>query len=1630
MICVACGNVEGGRKGHTKPCSRCGEALRRESNDNVKLAAEALALARIRELVAQWSNEGVIDRTSHDRILERLSHEEGPSADEQRAEEQARAEAAFAERSARARAEYEANEVRVRAEQRVQSAMIQAELARQAALLRAEADAHEQPKQAREETPHEELPQGEGMLGAGLGALVALDADKPPSIRQPGKWETEVRPLLYENVGWFIGTLLVLAGSIYGVREAWRTLGGVARHVTVGGALFAYHALFVGLSALLAKKSVTTGKVLATIALGLLPVVFVALSSTLQVSVPSGVMIGLLFGALSIFTVSSIGRRLEVASPLAYALAFVPSLLAELPLAITEPDAWGRVAVPLVGVGALAFVIRFAGLATQLSVGYGAIALGIYALVGGPDDAARGPLAAAGFGLWAAALAGTVILASEREDTRTEHPRASAVAGVAALGVILIAAFRASAAVFASRGTAREVALAHALTALVSVGAFGWIGRRRNAGLHFATLSAGVAGFLLARVVSPELPETWLLGTAISVGLGFVGARFLDDRRRRPIVGWGVVLALLAMFVAPILEKGTLRWTFVTLLVIAASAHLGASVHRRGLHYLGGFAAVLAAMAWFLPNGVDGTVLAERILLASGAAFAAAAFAFDALNSDPDQKRARPFDDLSSAALLFAVAPAASRITMPARLLLDPRALAAAVSLRPTIAIVGVALVARSLRDRTAWGSFLGALTIGALLLALTGIGTAGETAWVLAVIALGLALLANARGTATDADEKIVQRHLFGTIPLPFPARGARAIGDGFARASWVATVASVLAMFGWLAQRVEVDRPRVVMAGVLLVLTQLVGFFTPAFAGWGLRGSVAALSLGTVFVGLTAVVNRIGRPLPLPVVGWKLSLVAIGVWLFAQLARKKGPALGRRLGDEESGERYHVVFHTCVALLAALLVVDALINSGGSVAQALSAIPPTMLLGSAVALALLASSLASPWLLHVAAPLAIGGAALIATQRNLLGSAPPVLLSAPVAFGRALLGPAVCGVVLAGSAAVVQRRSKEENALPLAVWTVIVAGVIVASGWFRAEVLPAALVTLSGIVLLVDRPKLGRAVAATGAMLIVHAAAQAAPQIPLWAGPAIAVFAIVALIGRRADSTPALPPSESVADEEPLLDGFAGLALGIAFAYAFAQGGTPDPTAAGPSVVNAALDALTGGWVLRDAPGATAALAGIGLVVSGMRSQNRGRAYLGHVLGALVLVLAATSGTFFVDRVMNPSQWRSAVLAMPPIDLPTWLLRRLGPSLACAFAVLALVQHAIAVVTKGLAKDDGAPRVGRDLLLLATAIAGIAFVLSGLRPLPYGPSQSALATGFGAIVIASATAAHAAFRERSSRHVYFVQLSIVASYGLFRSEFARNLPPEADATFALLLGFLLLGVTVQARRAKIPEIAASTRTFAALLPVAVALWMPRQASMSAAMVAAASGALYGALAWLEKSRLFGSLGAAAVNLALLLVARSQGLNGREIDLAALGLLILALGHVFTDAMEHGARVSLRVVGGLFLYAPAAYRLATELGNGPNGAYSVGFGAACLLGILVGMVLHIRAYLAFGTLFLVLDVIANLTAAGLRDHRIGFLVLSLAGLSVLGVMVLVTLQRERVHALATRLRLSLRGWD
>ena len=75
-----------------------------------------------------------------------------------------------------------------------------------------------------------------------------------------------LKPLFNEYVWWFIALVLVISGSIMGIREAWLRFEGILRPFTILFAFFVYHMLFLGLGIFIHRKSAGTGKMLLLIA--------------------------------------------------------------------------------------------------------------------------------------------------------------------------------------------------------------------------------------------------------------------------------------------------------------------------------------------------------------------------------------------------------------------------------------------------------------------------------------------------------------------------------------------------------------------------------------------------------------------------------------------------------------------------------------------------------------------------------------------------------------------------------------------------------------------------------------------------------------------------------------------------------------------------------------------------------------------------------------------------------------------------------------------------------------------------------------------------------------------------------------------------------------------------------------------------------------------------------------------------------------------------------------------------------------------------------------------------------------------------------------------------------------------
>lgn len=1693
QICPACAEFRTSEVGGT--CPTCHAVLVSVSEPHL----EVLVRARLRKRVEDWRTQGLLSPGIAARLmasLEGASEAQPPKpapgsaqALEKRADELAASiDRVAAWRPGWGAAFFHAMEEAAKAEREAAQA--------QGARHSEEADPDESDLGSAMGSGSALFGQGtSGALGGGLEALVALDGAGTAAGRE-GSLK------LHEYVWWFLGALLVLGGSIMGVREAWRALGGVPRQLIVTGALFGYHAAFVGLGAFLARRSLSAGRVLASIGLALMPVVFVALAALVALSPMVGLPGVLVVTGVGMITLRITGLLLHRTPLVALSLALFPSLLAQIPIPWLDSSPWLRTLCAFVGVAAVAGALWQSsraeeGKASLVSAGvalYGALALLIFSVAGAPDDfdaLQPGSVPFAGLVLWAVALAGILASAAMGETARKAYARAAPVVEVLAHAVVASGAVAGCVAAFSwVPGIEPWVDLASAFTPAAAALSFFLLHPRRLSLVHLGVLAATITSFLLARIQAPGELAWWFVGpAAVASGLMLIARQQRTGYLRIWLLIWGVVLSVGSMLcvsgagLSADSGQGSAWPQVATGALIALAAHLAAGHQWRGLHYLGGVAvpfALLAGLGAFPALGGPWPVQALFAML--GGLYGLAALLHGAWARRASQSlELSPLDDLSLlAAGIGAVGfmGAQTFLFLPGPLQLGSSGVSTVLGSAP-IALATVLLLLRVRRDQSRLVSFVAAVgcvfTLQALPLWLSP-GTEyipGSFSPFIPALVLGFSLIAAFRGRgallATPSPEtpRREGRTLLGRVPLPFPESGRPLFTDGFASAALVLCLWAVLRLAAWTSQPVDAERSLLLLQSGLLVLSALVAFFSRGFVAWRLRGAVVALAAGGGLIVLTAVINRAGRPLPPDVVAWRMPLIGAGLWALALVARRFGPWLARKLENEPQGRFYHWVPHAGVAALIAVLMLGAYrVALPWVPSRTLAMVPPLMPLGAAMLSMLLVGSFRSRFIVHQTLVLGLMGAALFSAQQALLGPQMVALIppdgrwirataealvtgsslwwTDPRAWlppettefrlwQRAFTGIAAAALLYAAVAAGVARAGarlaflrrllswgpEDQHGAQLrqslqqwAVWAVAIVGL---AAVFQPGLRSAELTLATGVLLFLGWAHgQGRNTVGLGILLLVHALAHQERLFPTWPGPVLALvgLAVVALGPRIARWRGRDEAQHRVSFH------LAGAVYALAgVVYALATQRSTHPALAVIQLLADAISSLDGSWMRWAAFPVTAAIVAATLFVGAF--QWRGAlASLTATLGATVAGFAGLCGLAVVlmARAFDES----------PQSFYGSLFTQSGAALALGAAVSTALAHVAGQWLKERRQDisRGLGR-GRDVWLI-----GCGVLLSVVAVRVPGAGADALPMALAALGLAVLVALHCAWSEHTGRHVYFVQVAVVGVYAMVRSLYITGLRPEHDALFALALGFALVGVTVLARRAGIPPVADATRRFAAFLPLLMWWVLPAEATHQAALLAGGSGMLYAAIGAVENSRWFGSLAAAACNLALLIGALAFGLEGLEIYMAPLGLLLLMLGQLFTSSLPHAARNTLRILGGLLLYVPSAAKLSLQVGLAADGTYAMIFGGICLLGVMVGMTFHIRAYLALGTLFLTLDVVANLVHAGLRDHRVGFLVMTFTGLLIVGGRVLATLKRQQLELLMRRVRVELRGWD
>ena len=1484
--------------------------------------------------------------------------------------------------------------------------------------------------------------EGSAVVGAGVEALAALDDPEEPDSKGVMR---PAQPFGALQVFWFIGTVLVLAGSVMGVREAWRSLEGVWRPVVIASAFFAYHVLFVGLARLLVKRSRVTGRVLTGVAAGLLPVVFVAVAVAVgqraSVGVPFAAVL-LVASAVSLLQAGKVADR--AATGVALAFGLVPALVLELFAGYDEAPPSRRgllVILALVPVVALATRARSAprgsALVGVLAATYGAVAVAILGLFGGPGaDALTSLPDAEGGAVATPALVGWIALfAASAWWTSTGPAVVQRLRGAAPVPLLLsLAALVGTsiAALVLGLGAPDDSVMFVRYTPIgvvvLTTGILAFDQRQRPGALHVLPFVALFAALLTARqVFSESAAATWVACCAIVPAAYLAASAIATDRRRRAITAtWGILLGGVVTVVTIGLEAVGRRdadanhpYTLglAVASVLAVTAHLAAKRTRPSLHVAGSLFAFVALLTWRLPLSTTfASGLWCAVVLAAG--YGILALGYETIASKEDDRR--PLDDVSlffalGALWLAVINGAFSNDSTNANVV--------------PIAALAALLFARALRDRSALvvmqGAFAAALALHSWLQ--TSPLDLGEQVAFLGFCAGASAVLAAFRQPRADGPR--FGRAIYGLVPLPLSGP-PRALLDGFALASVAFAFCALAGVVAWLGvpQRNEVSRS-IVLAGLAGVLaTGAAAFATRAFELFLARGSVVTLGLLGPVIGLTAVSYRIGRPLPPDVVGFRLSIVLALVWLLARGIVKVGPRIGRALDRPDHGPHYHHVAHAGVVALALLLFVDAVLVGGPTLERTLAVTPPTLLVGSALGLYLLYRSYGREPLLHLAAFLTTGASALAGAQQSLYGRhlspldlpggrwVPDVVRARPdwlepVNFleagdsvvqlharacfgaGAALFGIAVLLVALTRAPAfarfVRERVFARDEAAHSAIERGFASPLVIVSMFlalglvFRPDVPAAVAFAIVGLVAAAaTSPSYRTLPLVFAAPLVVHAFGFNVLAFAPWAGAAYALLALGSVvIGRQVSKSRGHDP-RALGKTQLVAAGYAVLAL---------------------------IQVIDARFTFTMGPAAALAILGVATAAAGLAWKNG----LTRILSVGPALFFALAGGAFTEAFTGQD-------LIPP------LVSRDGALLAATLAIAMASAHGFAIATSRAGREDASWgfALGRDIVLVTSGLVMSLFVATRTDGGFLVGSCGTLALG-----LAVAVSVHTIAWRGTGRHVAIVEALVVAFYAFATRSMRPR--PEIDALIGLLYGFSLLGVAVLARRRGVTNVAVATRRFTAALPLFLFfVTSGTGAGNLAASLALGASFLYGAMALAERSRIFGSLAALAANLALIAFAVAQGLDGVEVYVGPLGILVTALSQIFAPKMSVQARSALRILGGALLYLPAGVKLTFQLGEAADGTYSVVFGTACLIGVVAGLALQVRAYLALGTLFLTLDVLANLVHAGLRDHRVGFVLLSLSGLAILGTMIGITLLRDRAWAAVGRLRFHMRAWD
>ncbi len=1452
-----------------------------------------------------------------------------------------------------------------------------------------------------------------------------------------------LKPLFNEYVWWFIAMVLVISGSIMGIREAWLRFEGILRPLTILFAFFTYHTLFLGLGLFLFKRSPATGRMLLILAALLIPVMFSIAASVTGQAAEAGAIATAVSLVLSLITLYPIAARVGIPYfsavfylPVPFAITALSALTAAIPL------------LPLVLIPALAAsTLTATGLqdngrpAQKFILAVVGIAILFFTLASfnldPEEDIARTLRTLAIM----AVLAQFAFLLRALDFARARFFTAVEIVVLAVIALLPLIAARTFA---GGMGTMLPFSF-RILTYVFAIAIFLRAAMLHNAAVHPLIFLVMLFLYHAARIFTVEPAWQIFAFFIFPLILPWFGSAF-DERKQKIYLYWATAAGLMGSLwqlssPAPHIAAAA------TGLLTAITIHRGAGFGRNAFHYLSPIG--LMVFIGRLPL-LQGVILQPfEIFAVLALLYGLGGLIFERKAEPAGTDGAYPIEDLSLfCAAIALVALNGFRPTGDEVLLnlMPDRAL----PLRPLLWFGGIYLFLnlRTLRDRSMVVSLFAHL--GAILFIFNWFKPRdfAESGFLLLLLSAGFyGATFFFRRSAAESAEKFGRVFLM-KLRLPFNAGGINNIGY----AAGLTTLFTLLMLWlngpSWIANPDLERRGIMLINQICLMLMIFAIFHFKTFSFMRLRGSLVLLYVLLFAIAFTAVINRLGRPLPIDAVGLRLLLLMPVMALVTLAMKVYGPRYGKSLEAEKQGQWYFSVPVAGVIGLTLLLFFDGLLVSALDFDRTFYFVPPTLFLALALYPLILAHTVtihlrhlfyffmpvflaavagersflgpnlsnlntAGVWLpsafqgnpldllANFSLALADGYSYLAFRQNIVLGIAAGVLLLSVLAFAsrRTAAGTFVAQTFFSKNSAGVSNES--------GIWSLVFT-VFIALMSFQVAAIPPGVI-LIGVVffyLIAGNIRASAFILFIAGLLIVHGGAHLTQTYPLWPGPAL-VAAAIFMIWPAKKIAQKLDLAESFVSETAFLAGV--LYIVAAFFYSATEGRPANALQAGYSVLAADANYLvTGGFYRAFALPATLILTAVFFWLSLKRIEGRARvaiALLGHFAFAAALVT---------------SVWLILSLQGNSINFLT----------AAPFVILALLLFEVIITTrlKSFKEKDADVYAGnftaRDAMIVFCGLLFIPISQNLANPIPH----AGLAT-LAALVIYLVVNIQAAFTSSKTRYVYIAQATIAGIYYSARPMLNIN-SAQTDAFFAFGYAFALLGISIAADRLGATVVSQPTRRFAAAMPVVVGLLIDNFRSFNAAFYALISSGLYLGLSRIGERHVFAALAAITLNAALFFVALAQGFDSSEFYAFPIGLTIIFFATIFKDSLSVENQARVRTIGGLVAYIPAAMHVTLRSGLAQNPVYSLVFGGVCLAGIIAGGIFRIRSYLFLGVLFFTLNVVANLVQEGLQNQFIGFVLLTVTGLFLIAILIIYNLKKEQIHAGFARLRQKFAGWS